>query len=232
MRLLLVCGESIDAQQVKSGLVKLGYAVDVAQSTTEAQHLGETGDYDAILAQEGESQRLDAIKLTRRLRNADVGEPILLVPETDDEATVTQAFDAGADQVMDPEHTFKELAARVRGLLRQCKPTTADVLSYRDVQIDLSPLRATRAGRPLGLTGKPFAMLELFVRRPEKVLTRQEIGESVWDRNFDPFSNVIDVTVSKVRQQLDKPFDTAYLHTIVGSGYMLNHQRPGHSEWG
>ncbi|MEO0515574.1 MAG: response regulator transcription factor [Planctomycetota bacterium] len=232
MRILLICGQSTDASQFKNGLQNMGYAVDIAQSPNDALQLAETGDYDAILAQEGTSSYLDSVKLTRRMRNADVGDPILLVPSDVDEETVTQAFDAGADQVMDPDHSFNELIARVRGLLRQCVPTPGDKLSYRDIEIDLSAMRATREGKPLGLIGKPFAMLELFVRRPEKVLTREEIGESVWDRNFDPFSNVIDVTVSKVRQQLDKPFDVPYLHTVVGSGYMLHHTPPGHTEWG
>lgn len=232
MRLLLVSQQTSHAQQLKAALLKHGYAVDIATNAADALQLAETDEYDAILAEDGDSNRLDAIKLTRRIRNADVGDPILLVPEEDDEATVTKAFDAGVDQVMDPDHSFNELVSRVRGLLRQCVSTPGDAVSYRDIEIDLSSLKATRDGKPLGLIGKPFAMLELFVRRPEKVLTREEIGESVWDRNFDPFSNVIDVTVSKVRQQLDKPFDVPYLHTVVGSGYMLNHQPPGHTEWG
>ncbi len=232
MRLLLVCAETSHAQRLKAGLLKHGYAVDITTNNADALQLAQTDEYDAILAYEGTSDRVDAIKLTRRIRKADVGDPILLVPEDDGETTVTEAFNAGVDQVMDPEHSFNELVARVRGLLRQCAPTPADTISFRDVEINLTALRATREGKPLGLVGKPFAMLELFVRRPEKVLTRQEIGESVWDRNFDPFSNVIDVTVSKVRQQLDKPFATPYLHTVVRSGYMLSHVPPGHAEWG
>lgn len=232
MRILLVCGKATDARLFKSGLTKSGYVVDIAQGANDALQLAESGEYDAILTQEGESSHLDSIKLTRRMRDADVGDPILLLPADHDEETVIDAFDAGADQVMNPEHGFNVLISRIRGLLRQCVPTPGDSLSYRDIEIDLSALRASRAGKPLGLIGKPFAMLELFVRRPEKVLTREEIGESVWDRNFDPFSNVIDVTVSKVRQQLDKPFDVPYLHTVVGSGYLLSHTPPGHTEWG
>jgi len=159
-----------------------------------------------------------------------VGEPVLLLSLDNYEETVTEAFDAGADQVMDPDHSFNELIARIRGLLRQCVPTLGDTLHYRDIEIDLSAMRTTHDGKSLGLIGKPFAMLELFVRRPEKVLTPEEIGESAWDRDFDLFSNLADVTVSKVRQQLDKLFDVPYPHIVVGSGYVLSRIPPGYTE--
>lgn len=182
--------------------------------------------------QEADRDQVDAVRVTRRLRNSDVGEPVMVVPEVFEEQVITEAFNAGADQVMDPEHSFEELLARVRGLLRQCDATLGEKLTYLDVEMDLSRMEVTRDGKNLGLIGKPFAMLEFFLRNPEKVLTRETIGASVWDRNFDPFSNVIDVTVSKVRQKLDKPFDQPYIHTVVGSGYVLNQHPPGRDAWG
>lgn len=233
MHLLLICDQTKESERLKRGLQQYNYAVDIAFNAAEAESLISEGGYDAVIAQEGHSEQgVDAVKVTRRLRDADLGEPVLVVPEKFEEPVITQAFDAGADQVMDPDHGFNEMLSRVRGLLRQCHATPGERLSYRDIEVDLTKLSATRAGKPLGLIGKPFAMLEFFVRNPEKVLTREAIGQSVWDRNFDPFSNVIDVTVSKVRQQLDKPFDLPYLHTVVGSGYILSEKPPGHTEWG
>ncbi|MEO1236083.1 MAG: response regulator transcription factor [Planctomycetota bacterium] len=232
MRLLLVCGDGGAASYFQKNLQKHGYSVDVATSEADAQQAVKATEFDAIVVREEDESAMDMITVTRRLRGEDVGEPLLIVPEEADEDTVTDAFDAGADQVMDPDHGFKELLARIRGLLRQCDPTPGDKLTYRDVELDLPRLSATRAGKSLGLIGKPYALLEFFLRRPEVVHTREAIGRSVWDENFDPFSNVIDVTVSKVRQQLDKPFDRPYLHTVVGSGYMLSHDPPGRSDWG
>lgn len=233
MHILLVCDQSSESERLKRGLQKFNYAVDIASCAAEAESMIHDGAYDAVVAQEGGSAHIvDAVKVTRRLRDAKLSKPVLVVPEAYEEPVITEAFDAGADQVMDPHHSFNELLARIRGLLRQCEATPGEQLSYRDVEIDLTKLVATRAGKPLGLIGKPFAMLEFFLRHPEKVLSRESIGHSVWDRNFDPFSNVIDVTVSKVRQRLDKPFEKPYLHTVVGSGYMLSEKPPGHTEWG
>ncbi|MEM8739042.1 MAG: response regulator transcription factor [Planctomycetota bacterium] len=232
MRLLLICDLGDEATRLQAGLKKHGYAVDLATDAADAEERATTGDYDAILTKETEPSGLDALRVTRRLRNADVGEPLLVVPEEADEATTVEAFDSGADQVLDPERSFAELLSRVRGLLRQCAPMPGDTLRYLDIEMDLRRLSASRAGRPLGLVGKPYSVLEFFLRSPERVHSREAIGRSVWDENFDPFSNVIDVTVSKLRRELDKPFDKPYLHTVVGRGYLLGERPAVPDQWG
>lgn len=226
MHILLVCGHPPEAKRIQRGLRDYCYAVDIASSNQAAEAIIAEGHFDAILVQDGQSDQVDAIRVTRRLRDQDVGDPVMVIAETFEERFVAQAFDAGADQVMDPDHNFDELLARVRGLMRQCEATVAEKLTYHDVEMDLSRLDVTRGGQPLGLIGKPLAMLEYFMRNPEKILRRETIGESVWDRNFDPFSNVIDVTVSKVRQKLDKPFGRPYIHTVVGEGYIFSRNPP------
>jgi two-component system OmpR family response regulator len=232
MRILLVSGIHREADAICRGLRGYGYAVDVAQTRDEAAAQAQEGDYDAIVAESQDESSLDALEVTRRLRGADVGEPLLVVAEEMSEQRAIEAFDAGADQVMDQERGFEELLARVRGLLRQCKASPGNSLTYRDVEMDLTKMTVHRAGQSLDLIGKPFALLEYFLRRAEEVCDRESIGFSVWDQNFDPFSNVIDVTVSKVRQQLDRPFETPYLHTVVGKGYVLSEAAPGKSRQG
>ncbi|MEM6460016.1 MAG: response regulator transcription factor [Planctomycetota bacterium] len=229
MRILLVGDYSEAAESLREGLRRHRYAVDVVRSGQEAEAVLTETDYDAVVVREGEGPRIDGVKVTRRLRNADVGQPLLVVAQEEDEQTVVETFDAGADQVMDADRTFAELISRVRALLRQCETRPGDTLRFRDVEMDLGRLTVKRGETTLELLGKPYALLELFLRNPETLLSRERIGRSVWDQHFDPFSNVIDVTVSKVRQQLDKPFETPYLHTVVGSGYMLSQLPPGHA---
>ena len=227
MRILLISGEPKATAKVTRGLRSFGYAVDTAETQEEAEQLGRSGDYDAIVAEAQRRSPFDAVQITRMLRNSDIGDPLLIVADDVDEQEVIKAFDAGADQVMDHAHSFNELLSRIRSLLRQCQATASDILRFRDVEMDLTRLTVTRDGRAVDLIGKPLALLEYFIRRSEKVCSREEIGRSVWDRTFDPYSNVIDVTVSKIRQQLDRPFAMPYLHTVVGKGYVLSETAPG-----
>ncbi len=188
--------------------------------------VGWPGEYDAIIAGAEGTEIEEAVQVTRQLRDAEVGKPLMVVAEDVQEAEVIEAFDAGADQVMDAERSFKEFISRVRGLLRQCQASAGVELTYRDVRMDLRQMHTTREGKSLELLGKPFALLEYFMRNPEQVCERNTIGQAVWNQEFDADSNVIDVTISKVRQQLDKPFNSPYLHTVVGKGYYFGKQPP------
>ena len=227
MRILLISGEPNATAKVIRGLRSFGYAVDLAETQEEAEELGRSGDYDAIVAEAQQNAPFDAVQITRQLRNSDIGDPLLIVADDVEEAKVIEAFDAGADQVMDHAHSFNELLSRIRSLLRQCQATVSDILHYKDVEMDLARMTVTRDGQAVDLIGKPLALLEYFMRRSEKVCSREEIGRSVWDRTFDPYSNVIDVTVSKIRQQLDRPYANPYLHTVVGKGYVMSETAPG-----
>lgn len=228
MRILMVCGRRAEAERLAKGLRDHRFTVDLVHGEAEADALLGTEHYDAIVVEHDDGDLVDAVRVTRRLRGKNVGEPLLVMAAHPDESVVIEAMNAGADQVMDSERSFEEFIARVRGLLRHCGASVADRLTYRDIIMDLPRLVATRETRPMMLVGKPYALLEFFVRSPDKVHSREAIGASVWDRNFDPFSNVIDVTVSKLRQELDKPYELHYLHTVVGSGYMMSDLPPGH----
>jgi two-component system OmpR family response regulator len=109
--------------------------------------------------------------------------------------------------------------ARVRALLRRGSCGEAAVLRFDDVEMDLLQRQVSRAGRPIALKQKEFALLECFMRRPHRVLSRPTIGEHVWGMHFNPFSNAVDVYVSSLRQKVDKPFGKPLIHTVIGSGY-------------
>lgn len=170
-----------------------------------------------------------AAEFIRKFRLAGHATLVLALVGEPSESLVVEALLAGADQVSRCDASHDEWAARVLALLRYGRSTTADRLTYRTLMIEPSTMTATRDEKVLPLIGKPFALLEFFIRNPDTVHSRERIGESVWDRNLDIFSNVIDVTVSKMRKCVDHEFPRPYIHTVVGSGYMLCDHAPGHA---
>ncbi|MEL7087648.1 MAG: response regulator transcription factor [Planctomycetota bacterium] len=198
---------------------RIGHKVD--HFTDEAVALAEVAAPADALVVAIDRPMLSANRCVRSLRLGGYDGLVLTIAADDTASSRVAAFSAGADQVAAPSAGCPELAARVLALLRYHRSEVADHLRYEDLEVDPASMRARREDQELNLRGKPFSLLEFFVRNPERVHSRQDIGERVWDRNFDVFSNVIDVTVSKVRAQIDKGFQIPYLQTVIGQGYIL-----------
>lgn len=221
MRLLLVEDNVKMARFIRQGLIEQGHAVDVAENGEDGEEMGALQPYDVVILDIMLPGR-DGVSVCRNLRRRRRKTPILMLTALSTTGDKVQGLDAGADDYLTKPFEFDELVARIRALLRRGESREAAVLEFADLALDLGKRGATRAGRRIKLTTKEFALLEYFMRHPDRVLSRTAIGEHVWDMNFDVESNVIDVYVSMLRRKMDKGFERCLIHTVVGVGYKLS----------
>ncbi len=225
MRLLVVEDNPKMAQTLQRGLGEQGYSVDVTHSGHDGEHLAASESYAAIILDVMLPDQ-DGLLVARNLRRRGVQTPILMLTALGTTPDKIGGLDAGADDYLVKPFDFDELLARVRALLRRGQAQEASVLRFEDIEIDLLRREVRRSGEKVRLTGKELALLEYLVRHPNRVLTRTAIGEQVWDMNFEPESNVIDVYMSTLRRKIDRPFGRPLIHTVIGSGYMLSQDPP------
>lgn len=222
MRILVVEDQVKMANFLKKGLQEVGYAVDVAESGSAAESFSAQGEYDLIILDVMLPDQ-SGIDTARHFRRDGFEGPILMVTALSTTKDKVNGLDAGADDYLTKPYSFEELHARVRALLRRKSSTgsVASTLQFSDLELDLIQRKAKRAGQEISLTTKEFALLEYFMRNPERPLGRISIAEHVWDIHFDSESNVIDVYVNLLRKKVDAPFNKKLIHTVVGVGYVL-----------
>lgn len=221
MRILVVEDNPKMAHFIRQGLTEYGYAVDLASGGCDGEQMAASTPYDLVILDVMLPDQ-DGVQTCKNLRRRGVKKPVLMLTALSATEDKVKGLDSGADDYLTKPFEFDEFVARVRALLRRGQATEASHLRFGDLEMDLLTRTVARAGHKVKLTAKEFALLECFMRNPNRVLTRTAIGERVWDMNFDSDSNVIDVYVSALRRKIDKGFDRRMLHTVVGSGYMLS----------
>lgn len=222
MRILLVEDERKISAYVKRGLEEQGYAVDVAYTGREALDWTSTIDFDLIVL-DILLPEMDGLSVCRELRQKGCRVPILMLTARDAVDDRVAGLDAGADDYLVKPFAMKELLARLRALLRRSNEAPKEtVLKVADLTLDTLTQRVRRGGKLIPLSSKEFAVLECLMREPERVLSRTQIAEHVW--NYDVFnqSNVVDVYIRNLRRKIDDPYDLKLIHTIRGSGYRLS----------
>ncbi|MEX0654733.1 MAG: response regulator transcription factor [Phycisphaeraceae bacterium] len=227
MRLLIIEDNPKMAVAIEKGLKEHGFSVDVSRSGHDGEELAAVEPYDVIVLDLLLPDH-DGIRLCQNLRRRGVNTPVLIVTALSGTRDKVLGLDAGADDYLTKPFDFDEFVARVRALMRRASQDNVAHLEYEDLVMDLVKRQTERNGLPIELTRKEFALLEYFLRNPNRVLSRASIGEHVWDMNFDPYSNVIDVYVSMLRRKIDKPFERPLIHTIIGSGYYFGERAPEH----
>lgn len=226
MRFLVIEDNPKLAGVVKRGLEEQGYNVEVAESGRDGEELAARGEYDGIILDLMLPDH-DGIELCKNLRRRKVSTPILMLTALSSTPDKVMGLEAGADDYLTKPFEHEELIARVRALLRRAQAVEGAVLRFENLELDLVKRTAARNGQSISLTAREFALLEYFMRNPHRVLTRINLGERVWDMNFEEESNVIEVYVSRLRSKIDKGFEKPLIRTVTGTGYVLTDERPG-----
>jgi DNA-binding response OmpR family regulator len=220
MRILLVEDEPRMANVIAKGLRESSYAVDMVQDGDACLYQASVNEYDLIVLDVLLPKR-DGFEICRELRKRGSSTPILMLTARaaiDDRIT---GFDAGADDYLTKPFSFRELLARIRALLRRDSQLRPDCLQVADLVIDTSSHRVTRADSDVALTAKEYALLEYLAQHVGQLVSRAEIAAHVWDDTFDPFSNIIEVYMNRLRKKIDGEHPTKLLHTRRGEGYIL-----------
>jgi len=220
MRILVVEDEQKVAGFIQRGLEEEGYKVELAFDGEAGLEKGLTGNFDLILM-DIMLPKKDGITVVRELREKDIKTPVLCLTARDSVDDKVTGLDIGADDYLAKPFAFAELVARCRALIRRGTSDRGAEIHFADLRLDPVTHKVWRSGNEIELTSKEYALMEYFMRNPNKVLTRTMIAENVWDYSFDSFTNIIDVYVNYLRNKIDREFDKKLIHTVRGSGYVL-----------
>jgi DNA-binding response OmpR family regulator len=220
MRVLVVEDSRRLAGIIRRGLLEEGYAVDNAYDGEEAQYMAETTPFDLIIL-DIMLPKKDGLAVCRDLRGKGVNTPILMLTAKDTVEDRVTGLDTGADDYLVKPFAFSELLARLRALLRREVLPRTQKFQVGELTLDPQSREVWRDDDHLELTAKEFAILEYFMRRPNAVVTRTMLGESVWDYEFDGLSNIIDVYVRRLRKKIDREGRPSLIQTVRGAGYRL-----------
>ena len=221
MKILIVEDERRVARFIERALQEQAYTVRVADRCAAARDLLADSPFDAIVLDLGLPDG-DGLELLREWRASGFNEPVLILSARDAVGDRIRGLNLGADDYLPKPFSIDELVARLRSLLRRhATGPRSTVLEHGGVRLDLLARTATAYGRPVELTSREFALLELFLQHPRRVLTRTLIAEKIWDASYDLETNLIDVYVRRLRQKLDPPEGEPFIRTVRGSGYQL-----------
>jgi two-component system copper resistance phosphate regulon response regulator CusR len=220
VRILLVEDEPAAAAMLAKGLRERTFAVDIVADGETALEQEAVNEYDLIIL-DVMLPRKDGFEVCRQLRASGSAIPILMLTARDEVENRIEGLDAGADDYLVKPFHFHELLARARALLRRSPSLRPDLLTVADLTIDTQAQQVTRAGERIELTAKEYALLEYLARRAGEVVTRSDIAEHVWDESFDPFSNLIEVYIQRLRRKVDEDHEAKLIRTRRGAGYML-----------
>jgi two-component system OmpR family response regulator len=226
MRLLLIEDDAEVANYLIKGLKENGFVVDHASDGKEGLYLATSEDYDFMIV-DRMLPALDGLVIIKSVRAAGKSTPALILSTLGEVDDRVEGLQAGADDYLTKPFAFSELVARIDALLRRSTASTSTVteLKVGDLHLNLLTHTATRSGQRIELQPREFSMLEYLMRNAGHVVTRTMLLEHVWDYQFDPQTNVIDVLISRLRGKIDSNFAAPLLHTVRGSGYMINETR-------
>jgi heavy metal response regulator len=220
MRLLVVEDEKKMLAFLKQGLEEQRYAVDVADNGEDGLHWALSFPYDVIVL-DIMLPGMDGMEVCRNLRNQRVITPVLMLTARDTIDDRVTGLDCGADDYLIKPFAFRELLARIRALSRRDSAHKSTTLTIGDLTLDTVTHNARRGDKPIELTTKEYGLLEFLMLHPNQVLSRTVIAEHLWNYDYSPESNVVDVYIRYLRRKIDDGYEDKYIRTIRGTGYQL-----------
>lgn len=225
MKVLVVEDEKKIASLLKKGLEAQGFAVDLALNGDDGYALATTRPYDVLVLDIMLPGR-DGLSILRNLRERKVALPVILLTARSELNERLEGLNLGADDYLAKPFHIEELIARIHAVARRAAGTAQSILTVADLTMNLLTREVRRAGQRIELTAREFSLLEHLMRSPGRVLTRVEICERVWEYNFDPGTNLVDVYIQRIRKKVDGEFPEKLIETIRGVGYRI---KPGSS---
>ena len=224
MRILIVEDDKKIAGFVLKGLKSAGFAVDHAEDGEEGLNLALFEEYDTLIV-DIMLPKFDGISMIKRLRAEKINTPVIILSARDRVADRVKGLEAGADDYLTKPFAFSELLARIQALIRRAGGTTEpSSLSCGELVMDLFKREVKRGELVIELQPLEFSLLEYLMRNRERVVSKTMIMEHVWNYNFDPMTNVVEARVCRLRDKIDKGFDSKFIHTIRGAGYVLKEE--------
>jgi two-component system, OmpR family, response regulator len=220
VKVLIVEDEKKIAAFVRKGLEAQGFVVEVAHHGDEGFALATTHPYDVAILDIMLPGR-DGLSILRNLRERKIGLPVILLTARSELNERLEGLNLGADDYLTKPFHIAELIARIHAVARRAAGTSQSILAVADLKMNLLTRKVTRGGPAIELTAREFSLLEHLLRSPGRVLTRAEICERVWDYNFDPGTNLVDVYVQRIRKKVDGDFPAKLIETIRGVGYRI-----------
>lgn len=221
MRILIIEDEHKIARALKKALEQESYAVDVAYDGDDGYAMATTEPYDAMIIDRMLPGEYDGLSILKHLRAKQVHTPILFLTALDSISQRAEGLDSGADDYLIKPFALEELLARVRALLRRPAEQTSTILKAGDLSLNTVTYEVEREGKAISLTSKEFALLEYFLRNPNRPLSKEMIISHVWNYDADILPNTVEVYVRYLRAKIDAPFAKPLIHTMRGFGYKL-----------
>lgn len=225
IKILLIEDEPKTVQSLKQGLEENNYDVSIAYDGYMGKQLVLAHTYQLIVS-DIIIPGINGLDLCRELRALGIQTPILMLTALSTTDDKLNGFEAGADDYLPKPFDFKEFLARVKALIKRSNQTIleAQILKFADLEMDLTSSLVSRAGQMIYLTSKEFQLLEYFLRNQEKVISKAEIAENIWEVEDENSSNLIEVYVNYLRKKVDKGFSSKLIHTQFGMGYILRQE--------
>ncbi len=220
MRILVVEDEKELAAIICKGLRENGYSVDVAHDGEEGLYMAENYPADVVVL-DIMLPGMDGLSVLKAMRRKGVKTPVVILTARDALTDKIKGLDAGADDYVTKPFAFGELLARIRSLLRRRTEVREAVIRIDDLEIDTASHEVKRGGRIIPLSAREYALLEYMAYNRNRVLSRTDITEHIYDESFDRDSNIVDVYITYLRKKIDAGFEKKLIHTVRGAGYML-----------